>query len=358
MKYSIGRIHPTPQGTFRVRLTISGVRHDKILKTLPDAKNYIDSLVVNAYRTPKTLAPDQYHDALRAVAELPDGATLLDAVRQYNANQPRPTPQITTKDAIDKFIQEKTDAGRREKTTESLRSLLNKLDPDTPLADWTPDLITNVVSPFTPVTRNNHLRAFGNLFRWARARGYLRDVPSDPVTRAVEDETTPGILTVEQTRALLRAAAQNDPPLVPVIAIAAFAGIRTVELRRLLTTAVDLKGGHIHISGAVAKTRATRYVDIHPTLRAWLKAYPLTPGTLIPPNYRKRISKIRTAAKINPWPENAHRHSYASYHLAAFQDPGKTAHQLGHPNSDLLYQRYRKLVTKKQGLQYFNIRPT
>ena len=54
---------------------------------------------------------------------------------------------------------------------------------------------------------------------------------------------------------------------------------------------------------------------------------------------------------------NAARHSFASYHLAMYQDSGKTAMALGHPDPRLLFDRYRALVTPKAAETYWDITP-
>jgi integrase len=52
------------------------------------------------------------------------------------------------------------------------------------------------------------------------------------------------------------------------------------------------------------------------------------------------------------------RHSFATYHLAYFQDAGKTAHELGHHNPDMLFAHYRNLATEAQGREWFSIFPS
>jgi len=359
MKYSIGHIYPTGNRTWKARVRVRGLpQQSRTFKKQDQARAWIDAVAVNAKRSARPLSPAEYYDAQRAAAILPAGVTVLDAARTYVKKPPAPAvPNIATREAVAEFLAEKAAAGRRKTHLAGLRCALRKLDQDAPVATWTPQAIAHVVAPYTPTTRNNLLRAFTNLFRWATARGYLSSaVPTVGVTHGIVERKPPPILTVDQTRNLLATVAKTDPELIPAIAIAAFAGIRSCELRQLWAHDVDLKAGHIHVTAAIAKTRQQRYVEIHPTLRAWLRKYPVN-GPVCPPNWRKRITAARTAAGISQWPTNGHRHSYASYHLAAYQDAGKTAFQLGHPSPDLLYAHYRNLVTRKQGEAYFGIKP-
>jgi integrase len=63
----------------------------------------------------------------------------------------------------------------------------------------------------------------------------------------------------------------------------------------------------------------------------------------------------RQAAGIISWPANALRHSFASYHLAHYQDAAKTALQLGHTESGTLFRHYRELVTQQEAAAFWNI---
>jgi integrase len=73
---------------------------------------------------------------------------------------------------------------------------------------------------------------------------------------------------------------------------------------------------------------------------------------------RARFSKNRpVAAGIMEWPDNALRHSFASYHLAHFKNAAATALELGHHDSRITFAHYRELVKPKEAERYWNIRP-
>jgi hypothetical protein len=55
--------------------------------------------------------------------------------------------------------------------------------------------------------------------------------------------------------------------------------------------------------------------------------------------------------------QNSARICFASYHIAAFEDPAKTSLMLGHQNSALLWNTYRALVTKAEAEKYWRIKP-
>ena len=63
------------------------------------------------------------------------------------------------------------------------------------------------------------------------------------------------------------------------------------------------------------------------------------------------------AAGILKWPDNALRHSFASYHVAHFKDAKALALEMGHTDSGMLFNHYRELVKPKEAERYWNIRP-
>ncbi|HEY5894055.1 MAG TPA: hypothetical protein VIT91_12565, partial [Chthoniobacterales bacterium] len=60
----------------------------------------------------------------------------------------------------------------------------------------------------------------------------------------------------------------------------------------------------------------------------WLR---LHPGCAIAPSgYQRLFATIAKSAGATPWPRNAMRHSFASYHLAAHRNETATQAQMGH----------------------------
>ena len=95
-----------------------------------------------------------------------------------------------------------------------------------------------------------------------------------------------------------------------------------------------------------------------PNLAQWLRPYVKDRGNVTPLEYRELLDAAREAAGIEMWPNNALRHSFASYHLARFQDAAALAHELGHTNATLIYQHYRQVVRPAQAARYWKITPT
>jgi integrase len=206
----------------------------------------------------------------------------------------------------------------------------------------------------SPVTRNNFRRVLIVAFNFAKDRGYCIDNPAKQSAEAKEIDSAVGILTVEETARLIENAA---PKLVPYVALGAFAGLRRAELERLDWKEVDLHDGLIEVTAKKAKSARRRFVKIQPNLAKWLQPHAQLSGDVTSAHYRELLDSARESAGINEWPQNALRHSFASYHLAKFNDAAALALELGHTNSNLVFKHYRQLVKPKQAEQYWKIAP-
>jgi integrase len=206
----------------------------------------------------------------------------------------------------------------------------------------------------SPVTRNNSRRVLRTAFSFAVAHKYCVDNPVVKTAKAKEIKGTTGILTAAETARLLEAA---NTDLVPFIAIAAFAGLRRAEVERLDWSEVDLESGLITVQAIKAKSARRRFVKIRENLTRWLAPYAAHRGAVAPANCRKLLEATRAAAGIKRWPSNALRHSFASYHLAHFNDAAALALELGHTDAGLVFQHYRELVKPKEAERYWQIKP-
>ena len=185
-------------------------------------------------------------------------------------------------------------------------------------------------------------------------------IDSNPIPRTARPKLAdlpPEIFTVDELAALLNAASTRAPDVVPMLAIGAFAGLREAEIKRLDWSEVDQKRGHIEIKSSKAKSARRRIIEIQPNLREWLRPCAGMTGAVVPANARKKLERVRTAAKISQWPVNGLRHSYASYRLAAIHDAPRVASELGHTTPQMLYSTYRELVLPEEAKRYWLISP-
>lgn len=84
----------------------------------------------------------------------------------------------------------------------------------------------------------------------------------------------------------------------------------------------------------------------------------LEPGPIVAGDtLRKRMDALKAAAKIESWPHNALRHSFASYHLAFHGDAMRTATLLGHKDSGVVHNHYKAIVQKSEAARFWSLHP-
>jgi len=296
----------------------------------------------------------------------PFGATIRDAVNFYLPHLSALKRTKTAAELVDELLKVKEADGASERYLSDLRSRLTQFSDSfdgKPVAEITVPQIDEWLRSLadketgkrlSPVTRNNFRRVLIVAFNFAKENGYCVGNPAERSAKAKVIETAVGILTIDQTARLLESAPAE---LVPYVAIGAFAGLRRAELERLDWKEVDLQSGLIEVTASKAKSARRRFVKIQTNLAKWLQPYAQLSGNVTPANYRELLDAAREAAGIQDWPQNALRHSFASYHLARFNDAAALSLELGHTNSNLVFQHYRQLVKPKQAERYWKIVP-
>ena len=194
------------------------------------------------------------------------------------------------------------------------------------------------------------LAKIGPFFSWCIRENYCENNPCKAVKRPRSDDSPPSIFSPPEAQKLLLTAFKTDPRMIPYLAIGLFAGVRPLEIQRLQQQ--DFTDQYIEITAANAKTRKRRLVSLSNNLKAWLRLG----GDLPPINKPKRLSRILQKAGLE-WKPDIMRHSYASYHLALHQSADKTALEMGHRDTNMLFRHYRELVTKEEAQAYWRIEP-
>jgi integrase len=223
------------------------------------------------------------------------------------------------------------------------------------------DLDTNTITPthleqwfaqrkWARSTIDGAIAKIGPFFTWCVREGYCESNPCAAVKRPRSDDSPPAIFTPPETKKLLQTALRYDRRLIPYLAIGLFAGVRPLEIERL--TWADISDRYIEITAAKAKTRQRRLVSLLDNLKEWLALG----GDLPLTNKRKRLARVVQIAGLN-WQPDIMRHSFASYHLAMHTSADKTALELGHRDSKMLFAHYRELVTQEAAQSYWSIRP-
>jgi integrase len=205
----------------------------------------------------------------------------------------------------------------------------------------------------------NFRRMAGTLFSFAAARVYIAK-GENPVTDT-EKISARNNLAVEiykpgELEKLLSAAHSS---FRPIIAIGAFAGLRSAEIERLDWEEVDLKGGMIEVKAEKTKTASRRLVPILPNLRAWLEPHAKKNGLiwkLSHPFFHERQREAAVDAGFGEWKQNGLRHSFISYRLAQIQSAPQVALEAGN-SPQVIFSNYRELVKPEDAEKWFSILP-
>ena len=127
------------------------------------------------------------------------------------------------------------------------------------------------------------------------------------------------------------------------------------EAGRLDWKDIDFSRREVFVSDAVSKTGDERIIEMNDTLAAWLAPYRQTEGSIF--YTRSRFENIRKGAKVR-WAKDILRHSFGSYHLAMFDNMGKTMELMGHTNARILKNHYRRAIRKEDAAGFWAILPT
>lgn len=215
-------------------------------------------------------------------------------------------------------------------------------------------------SDWSPRTRKDCLVSLTTILNFAAGKGYRADNPAATIARPILDDRPVGILTVEQARGLLRVARENDPAMLPALAIELFAGLRRSELFALDWSEISHEHCTIEVKGIKAKTRQRRLVGVTDNLLPWLNPYQKIKGAITPEHsidvFSERLRDLAVKASIIPWPPNAMRHSFGSYFLGKSKDENLTASEMGN-SPDVIIKHYRALVREADVVRYWGTVP-
>jgi len=291
------------------------------------------------------------------------GKTIGDAVEYFVDHLERIRRcKITVAELANEVVEIKRKDGRSAKYITDLAQKLRRFCQDfgvRPIAavavgeidKWLRDL------NYLPKSRAQYRANIGVLFSHAERLGMI---DRNPVLRTGKPklvDAPPEIFNVDELRGLLDSACSVAPDVLPMLAIGAFAGLREAEIQRLDWGEVDLTRGHIEVKAAKAKSACRRIVPIQPNLAAWLQPYNGMTGSVVPAGARRKLARVREAAKLAHWPNNGLRHSFASYRLAAIHDAPRVSVELGHTSPQMLYTNYRELVRPEEAERYWQIVP-
>lgn len=373
------QIRKTASGwMINVPATLSGTgkRERHFHKTRDEAKDHASSLR-EKYAAhgagAAAIRPALAEDAARAMEILERwGFSLTQAAQRVDAEMKRKEASVTFEEAGGAWV-ESLD-GLRDRSIKSYEVTLKRLT-----AALTGRILSTISAEeiaaaiqqngVASATQSLHRRNARAFWFWCAKKGWCeKDVFTGvPSPRKGSDKEIE-FLTPEEASELLLVAEQAYPRAVPMYALALFAGIRAEELIRLEERHVTLEG--IDLPADVTKKGRRRHITPSETLKAWLRVYPFRRC----PNWKqvdcalRRLAGWDVAASMleyppestrGRWPQNALRHSHATYAIAAGEPLEKLLFEFGHVGGiEVLRKHYVGRATKAQAAEFFSIRPS
>ncbi len=260
-------------------------------------------------------------------------------------------------------------------TTRNRITALNALFGAKNLSDITPEIIRSSVdslqwrgSPISPTTRNQYYNLISAIYNKAIAAQLCTYNPAQAITRYKVEREAPGILTPGQAEEVLNYYVAHERNHLAEVVLGLFAGLRAEERVkiRIRDLHLDEPRPYVRVTDAAGKIGA-RDAWLEPCSVAWLRAalpsaaqpddLLVPPGTLSRRKDAQQAALKRCKAALSfKIPQNAFRHSAASYLTALTESLAATALRLGHSES-ILAKHYRALVSRAEAEAFFNIWP-
>lgn len=218
-----------------------------------------------------------------------------------------------------------------------------------------------------PKTYNQHLNYIKGFFRWCcdDERKYLIENPAKNLKYKPEPWEEPEYMKptdVERLFRLLESVKDEHPEMLAYAIVNFFCGSRAVEIRRIMegndAARVDLDGETVRIAKGKGYQRGKRPRAFHiePTALAWMKSFDFM-DAVKKVNNRTQIQMYKLARKHGiPVFQNCGRHTFITYHVAAYGDPAKTVAMTG-TSDKMKADNYCGLATKADGEAFFRIMP-
>jgi integrase len=308
-------------------------------------------------------------DAYELLQKERPGLNLLDAVRGYLKMMPVTAGKKTVAETIDECLADMTGKGLKSRSIRDFKTKVKNGFGSVFGARQISEVAQYEIKSWLrglkvkPITANGYRSNVHILFSFAKGEKYVLENPVTDIEPVAVDSERPGILSVDQVKALLAAAARLTPDIVPMLALNVFAGLRPeAETFRSSWQCIDMEAGEIDIEGYRSKnSMSDRDFKLEPNLIAWLKPYAKSEGELGPKNeaYYDRLRLCRKEAGIAEWPQDVLRHTFASMHFKYFGNAHDTAAKLGHGQSLTMFiRKYRnKKITPKDAAAFWQIYP-
>ena len=299
--------------------------------------------------------------------------SLTDAVNAYIGGQTA-TNGVTAKniaEAFDEYFAAKPDGADKDKTRATVGRWADGCGERQLTSVTAKEIAVYLEKNFgerKPKTYNSHLLYLKTFFNWCckDERAYLTKSPIKSLAYKPEPWEEPEYMKpedVERLFRLLEANAATHPEYLAYAVVNFFCGCRGIEIQRMASdpdaAKINIEGETVRIAKAKGfqQGKKPRAFPIHPTALAWMKSFEFLDAL-------RKVTKdtqgeIYNLARKNGIPmfQNCGRHTFITYHVAAYNDPAKTTAMVG-TSEKMRADNYCGLAQKRDGEAYFKIMPS
>jgi integrase len=292
-----------------------------------------------------------------------NGDLIVAAAHEFARRHGVGRQKKTVREVADEMIAIKTGRGAAEHSIGDMKWRLDRVA--TAFAGYIDTVTTGDVQKWldgmkgSPRSVLNFRRITGTLFAFAESRGYLAK-GENPVTGTEKIKARNNVaVEIYSPAELEKVFAGAHESFRIIVALGAFAGLRSAEIERLDWSEIDLAGGMIEIKAEKTKTASRRLVPILPNLKSWLEPAAKKSGAIWPhshPFFHERQREAATRAGLKEWKQNGLRHSFISYRLAKVQSAPQVALEAGN-SPQMIFANYREVVKPEAAAKWFAITP-
>ncbi|MGN0844454.1 MAG: hypothetical protein ACI4QT_04445 [Kiritimatiellia bacterium] len=314
-------------------------------------------------------------NALDELAAAGEHISLTEAVRAYLGGAMRVSgadSAATIGETWEEFYNSKKSGDDKRQHRYSTGKFVQAYGTDRPLALVTAkevvDYLETNYGNRTPKTYNANLLSLKTFFNWC-AKDERRYIPASPI-KSIKFKPEPWKepeymkpADVERLFRLLESLKGEHPEYLAQAIVGFFCGTRAVEIRRM---AMIEGAAKIHLDDEMIRIamgkgfqrgKMPRAFHIEPTAMAWMRSFDFLAA--LKRVGENTVAEIYALARKHDIPvfQNCVRHTFITYHVAAFGDPAKTQAIVG-TSARYRAMNYCGLANKADALAYFNILPT
>lgn len=302
--------------------------------------------------------------------------SLADAVRVFldgDAKKKQDDSGMTVGAAYSEYYASKGEGSDKHKTAATVGKWLKEVGEDILLGSVAAkDIVEYLKRHYgdkKPKTYNSHLLYLKTFFNWCTKdeRKYLFESPIRWIKPKEEPWEEPEYMKpadAEKLFRLLEGEKETHPEYLAYAIINFFCGSRAIEIQRSAALGddavrINLDDEMVRIAKGKGYQRGKRPRAFHidATALAWMKSFDFLPAVkMITGKTQSEIYKLARKHGI-PVFQNCGRHSFITFHVAAYGDPAKTQAIVG-TSAKMRAENYCGLASKADGEAYFKILPS